>query len=93
MPGHNDDPIHILSFGGGVNTVALMVMLIRDGAPLDGVIFADTGGETPDTYESVEVARRYLAERRIPFNVVQSRPKGTDLYGTALRRRVIPSVQ
>ena len=93
MVNPNNEPVHILSFGGGVNTVALMVMLVRDDAPLDGVIFADTGGETPDTYESVKVARSYLAEHRIPFTVVEARPKGTDLYGTALRRRVIPSVQ
>ena len=84
---------HILSFGAGVNTVALMVMLIRDGAPLDGVIFADTGGETPATYDSVEVARDYLANHHIPLTVVCASPRKTDLYGTALRRRVIPSVQ
>ena len=84
---------HILSFGAGVNTVALMVMLVRDNAPLDGVVFADTGGETPDTYDSVEVARRYLDSCNIPFRVVKARPRDTDLYGTAHRRRVIPSVQ
>ena len=84
---------HILSFGGGVNTVALMVILIRDDAPLDGVIFADTGGETPDTYRSVEVAKEYLGKHGVPFTTVQARPQETDLYGTAMRRRVIPSVQ
>ena len=93
MADQSSETIHILSFGAGVNTVALMVMLLRDKAPLDGVIFADTGGETPDTYESVEVARSYLGEFHIPFTVVQARPKKTDLYGTAIRRRVIPSVQ
>ena len=86
-------PVHYLSFGGGVNTFALMVMLVREGAPLDGVIFADTGGETPDTYTSVEVAKEYLAEHQVPFMTVQARPRETDLFGTAMRRRVIPSVQ
>ena len=84
---------HILSFGAGVNTVALMVMLVREEALLDGVVFADTGGETPDTYESVEVARAYLDEHQIPFTIVKARRGETDLYGTALKRRVIPSVQ
>ena len=84
---------HVLSFGAGVNTVALMVMLIRDGSPLDEVVFADTGGETPATYESLEVARRYLTTHNVPFTIVKARPRSTDLYGTALRRRVIPSVQ
>lgn len=84
---------HMLSFGGGVNTVALMIKLVQEQAPLDGAIFADTGGETPETYQSVETAREYLTEHGIPLFVVQARPRQTDLYGTALRRRVIPSVQ
>ena len=93
MADQNDATTHILSFGAGVNTVALMVMLVREKAPLDGVVFADTGGETPDTYESVEVARTYLEEHDVPFSVVRARRGETDLYGTAFRRRVIPSVQ
>ena len=93
MVSQSSETAHILSFGAGVNTVALMVMLIRDKAPLDGVVFADTGGETPDTYESVDDARSYLGEFQIPFTTVQALPRKTDLYGTALRRRVIPSVQ
>ena len=93
MVNRSNEPVHILSFGAGVNTVALMVMLIRERAPLDGVIFADTGGETPDTYESVQVARTYLDEHEIPLTVVRARRGETDLYGVALRRRVIPSVQ
>ena len=88
-----DEPAYILSFGAGVNTVALMVMLIKQGSPLDGVVFADTGGETPATYEAVRVARDYLEGHGVPFTVVSSRPKETDLYGTALRRRVIPSAK
>ncbi len=85
---------HILSFGGGVNTVALMVLLIRDGMPLDGVVFADTGGETPATYRAVKEASEYLAAHEVPFTVVRAgRRDGADLYDTAWRRRVIPSVQ
>ena len=93
MANRSDATTHILSFGAGVNTVALMVMLVRERAPLDGVVFADTGGETPDTYESVEVAQTYLEEHQVPFTVVRARRGETDLYGTAFRRRVIPSVQ
>ena len=70
-----------------------MVMLIQDGFPLDEVVFSDTGGETPATYDSVEIARDYLDDCGIPFTIVQARPRETDLYGTALRRRVIPSVK
>ncbi|MDE2939895.1 MAG: phosphoadenosine phosphosulfate reductase family protein [Chloroflexota bacterium] len=84
---------HILSFGAGVNTVALMVLLVEEGEPLDGVVFADTGGETPATYDSLEIAKKYLENKNVPFTIVKARPRKTDLYGTASRRRVIPSVQ
>ena len=93
MDNHVETGKFILSFGAGVNTFALMIILIKENAPLDGVIFADTGGETPATYESLEIARAYLEKHSVPFSIVQARPRQTDLYGTAFRRKVIPSVQ
>lgn len=82
---------HVLSYGGGVNTVALMLVLIRDGEPLDEAVFADAGGEVPETYEYLEIAKRYFAEHNVPFRTVANRIKGGDLYDTAWRRRVFPS--
>jgi hypothetical protein len=82
-------PHHVLSFGGGVNSVALMLMLLQDDAPLDEVVFADTGAEVPETYEYVDLARTLLAEHGIPLTVV--RKNGPGLYETCQRRRVIPS--
>ena len=58
---------YILSFGGGINTVALMVILLNEKAPLDGVVFADTGGETPATYDAVAVAALIPCRLRHPF--------------------------
>ena len=80
---------HVLSFGGGVNSVALMVLLLREGLPFDEAVFADTGGEVPETYEYLDVAREYLAARDVPLTVVAKR--GDSLYDTAWRRRVFPS--
>ena len=82
-------PRHILSFGGGVNSVALMVLLLREGQPLDEAVFADTGGEVPETYEYLRVAREYLAAHDVALTVVKK--KGDSLYDTAWRRRVFPS--
>ena len=83
---------HILSFGGGVNTVALMIILVRDGWPLDEVVFADTGGEAPETYEYLSHVEPFLKQHHIPFRVVEKRVLETDLFGTCWRRAVIPSV-
>ena len=80
---------HVLSFGDGVNSVALMVLLLRENMPLDEAIFSDTGGEVPETYEYLEIAKDYLAEHGVPLTVVAK--KGTSLYDTAWRREVFPS--
>ena len=84
------DTKHILSFGGGVNTVALMIVLVQEGLPLDEVVFADTGGEAPETYQYLEIVSGYLQEHKIAFRVVSK--KARDLLGTCWHREVIPSV-
>lgn len=80
---------HILSYGGGVNSVALLILLVRERLPLDGVIFADTGGEVPETYQYLDITCEYLAKHGIPFTTVAK--KGKNLYETAWERRVLPS--
>ena len=82
--------MHILSYGGGVNSVALMLLLMKQGEPLDEVVFADTGAEVPETYEHIEIAKKHLERHDIPFTTLSKRP-GRDLYSTCWRRRVTPS--
>lgn len=82
---------HILSFGGGVNSTALMILLVSNGEPLDEVVFADTGGELPETYEHLEHVRQYLQHRAIPLTILAHRIHGRDLYETCWHRKVIPS--
>lgn len=80
---------YILSYGGGVNTTALMVLLVEKGMALDEAVFADTGGEIPETYENVSFAEKYLSRHDIPLRIVKS--KNGTLYDTCKRRKVIPS--
>lgn len=79
----------VLSYGGGVNTTALMVKLVREKMPFDVAVFADTGAELPETYSYLDVAARYLERHGVEFKIVRSR-NGT-LYDTCKRRKVIPS--
>lgn len=81
----------MFSFGGGLNSAALMVLLVEQKAPLDEVVFADTGSEVPETYEFLKVARDYFEGHGIPLRVV-TRPSGGSLYDACMKRRVIPSV-
>jgi Phosphoadenosine phosphosulfate reductase family len=79
----------VLSYGGGVNSVALMILLVRERLPLDEVVFADTGGEIPETYAYVDITRKFLEPHGVPFTTVAK--KGPSLYENAWRRRVLPS--
>lgn len=80
---------HILSYGAGLNSTALLVYLVNNKLPLDEVVFADTGGETPETYKHLKVTEEYLRLHKIPLIILQSK-RGT-LYDTCARRKVIPS--
>lgn len=86
----SQDRRYILSYGGGVNTVALMILLIRQKKPLDEVVFADTGGEVPETYDYISITKEYLNQHGIPFKVVKAR-EHEDLYDCSYRRKVFPS--
>jgi hypothetical protein len=82
---------HILSFGGGVNSVALMILLLREGDPLDEVVFADTGAELPETYAYLPLVRDYLAWHQVPFRTIVPRKDGRSLYDVCWDRKVFPS--
>ena len=80
---------NVLSYGAGINTTALMVLLVRKRMPLDVAVFADTGAELPETYRYLDIARSYLENKGVLFKVVKS--KNGTLYDTCKRRKVIPS--
>jgi len=67
-----------------------MILLIKQGQPLDEVIFADTDCEVPETYEFLnDVVSPYLKDYDIPLKIVKS--KSGSLYDRCQRRKVIPS--
>jgi Phosphoadenosine phosphosulfate reductase family len=82
---------HVLSYGGGVNSVALMVMLVKAGRPLDEVVFADTGAEVPETYAYLDVTKEFLNGSGVAFTALPPAGRHGGLYETAWHRRVIPS--
>jgi 3'-phosphoadenosine 5'-phosphosulfate sulfotransferase (PAPS reductase)/FAD synthetase len=81
---------YVVSYGGGVNSTAMTVLLIELRLPVDHVIFADTGGEMPETYEYLKIFAKYLRSNDVPFKVVKVKNDDT-LYDRCLRRKVIPS--
>jgi hypothetical protein len=59
------DPV-VLSFGGGVNSTALLLGLLARNEPPDLVLFSDTGGEREGTYEHVREMSAMLEEHELP---------------------------
>ena len=64
--------ITFLSFGAGVQTTAMLIMLAQGKIHADAVIFADTGAEHPETYDYIERYDKPLCEKMgIPFLTVR----------------------
>lgn len=56
----------VVNFGGGKNSTAMLIEAVaRDERP-DLILFADTGGEKPETYAHVERFSAWLVERGAP---------------------------
>ena len=47
--------INMVSYGGGVNSTALLVGLHQHRIPVDLILFADTGAEHPHTYACLDI--------------------------------------
>lgn len=75
----------VLSFGGGLQTVAMIVLHAQGKLPIDRVIFADTGCEKPETYWYME---NYI-KPIIQIDTVQSHLGGMFEYCENIKR--IPS--
>lgn len=56
----------MVSYGGGVNSTALLVGLHQHRIPVDLILFADTGAEHPHTYAYLDVMDRWLKDHGIP---------------------------
>lgn len=83
---------YIVSYGGGVDSTAMIFKLVQDKAPLDYVVFADTGNEHPETYFFVkQYMKPYLESKNIPFVTVYPFKKRS-LWIRCFQRKVIPDM-
>lgn len=54
--------LHVLSWGGGTQSTALMLKMLEDGERLDYIIFADTNNEPEMVYKQVYKIQKYVKE-------------------------------
>lgn len=86
--------INVLSYGGGRQTAGVLALVALRRLPKpDMALFADTGGELPETYEHIEKYMKPLAERLgIEFHTTQYtiRKEPVSLYDYSYKYRWIP---
>lgn len=58
--------MNIVSFGGGTNSTAMIIGMYLHEIPIDLILFADTGGEQPHTYEFIETFNGWLEKHDLP---------------------------
>lgn len=51
---------HIISFSGGKDSTALLLMMLEKNMKIDDIIHADTGMEFPKLYEHIEKVEKYI---------------------------------
>ena len=88
---------NLLAYGGGVNSTALAILLVREYGWRGHIVFADTGAEYPETYDFIHVFSEWLGRYGLHVDVVGSEfrsdkfklslPQLMDIYG------MVPSVR
>lgn len=87
---NNTWPI-VVSFGGGTNSAAMLIEMARRKVRPDLVMFADTGGELPETIQFVAEFSAWLETHDMP-PVVTVRSSGKTLENDCLDRSTLPSI-
>lgn len=76
----------ILSFGGGLQTTALAIMVTKGELEIDEAVFADTGAEKPETYWYMDAYIKPMLD----ITILPSEDGGLKAY--CEKYRIIPSV-
>ena len=80
----------LISFGGGLNSTAMIVAMIKLGEPIDAILFADTGAEKPETYGHVKRLSEWIKSNGYPEITIVKRNETLEDY--CLERNMLPSL-
>jgi len=73
---------HIVAFGGGVDSTAMILGLYESSKRIDLILFADTGGERPETYAHIDNFSKWLVDKGLPGITVVKRTRKDGSYET-----------
>lgn len=88
----------IVSYGAGINSTAMVCEMVRRGERMDAIVFADTGGERPSTYEHLNFFSAWLEAHGYPpvLTVKNTAKVGAYIAETleqeCLMRRQLPGI-
>lgn len=88
----NDSPV-LVAFGGGTNSTAMLVGMHERGERPDLILFSDTGGEKPHTYDHIRLVNEWLLSIGFP-PIITIKKGGSDetLEQVCLRLHQLPSI-
>lgn len=75
----------VVAYGGGKNSTAMLVLMWKLGIKPDLILFADTGGELPQTYEYIDLFNEWLTSVGMPSIITVRR----SLTGVSETRKTI----
>lgn len=86
----------VVAYGGGTNSTAMLIWMHETGVRPDMILFADTGGEKPHTYEHVRVVNAWLESINFP-QIITTWKRGRVYVGetleeNCLRKKMLPSI-
>ena len=81
----------VASFGGGVNSTAMLIGMVERHETCDLILFADTGGEKPHTYEHIREFSKWLKFVGMPEITIVRSPNET-LEQSCLKLGTLPSI-
>ena len=85
--------MNIASYGAGTNSTALLVECVKRGITIDLILFADTGGEKPHTYEYVKTFSKWLVDNgMLEIITVKKAGNNETLEENCLRLNMLPSI-
>lgn len=86
----------VASFGGGVNSTAMLIGMHERGERPDLILFADTGGEKPHTYRHVHDFTNWLLDHGMPAILTVRRTNAAqeprNLEQDCLDGKMLPSI-
>ena len=80
--------VNIVSYGAGVNSTAMIIWMYNNKIPIDEIVFADVGNESPETYAFLKIFKEWMKEHNLKFVTVKSH-LGT-LRDDHYKKRIIP---